>query len=66
MKSEILNKINGLSEDQNLIATEDYDLWLRFAKVSDKFKLIPKTLGYYWSGGENISSKHQSFFSTLN
>ena len=61
VKSEILNEINGLSEDPNLIATEDYDLWLRIAKVSDKFKLISKTLGYYWSGGENISSKHQSY-----
>ena len=49
------------------ISTEDYDLWLRFSKVSDKFKMIPKTLGYYWSGGGNISSKHQHFkiFTTL-
>ncbi|MBL78499.1 MAG: glycosyl transferase [Nitrosomonadaceae bacterium] len=66
-KKEVLNEINGLSEDPNLIATEDYDLWLRFSKVSEKFKMIPKTLGYYWSGGDNISSKHQSFkiFTTL-
>jgi glycosyltransferase involved in cell wall biosynthesis len=67
VKKEILIEIDGLSENQDLIATEDYDLWLRFAKVSDKFKMISKTLGYYWSGGENISSKHQSYkiFATL-
>jgi glycosyltransferase involved in cell wall biosynthesis len=61
VKKEKLDAVKGLSENPDLIASEDYDLWLRIAKVSDKFKWIPKTLGYYWMGGGNISSKHQSF-----
>lgn len=53
---DILKKINGFSEDPNLIAAEDYDGWLRAARVTEKFKKIPQTLGYYWAGGGNISN----------
>ena len=56
VRKKFLSAINGLSEDRNLIAAEDYDAWLRIAKLTDKFKKIPQTLGYYWTGGDNISS----------
>ena len=60
VRKDKLDAVGGLSEDPDFIASEDFDLWLRIAKVTDKFKWIPKTLGYYWMGGGNISSKHQS------
>lgn len=50
---KVLDDINGLSEDRALIASEDYDLWLRAAKITERFVKIPHTLGYYWAGGEN-------------
>lgn len=53
---KLLNEINGFSEECALVAAEDYDGWLRAARVTEKFTRIPQTLGYYWSGGENISS----------
>lgn len=56
VRKELLNAINGLAEDRSLIASEDYDAWLRAAKFTEKFKRIPKTLGYYWAGGGNISN----------
>lgn len=56
IRKELLNKVKGLSEDKNLVAAEDYEAWLRVAKVSEKFKKIPQTLGYYWVGGGNISN----------
>ena len=56
VRKELLVAIKGLSEDQNLIAGEDYDAWVRIAQLTDKFKRIPKTLGYYWAGGGNISN----------
>jgi glycosyltransferase involved in cell wall biosynthesis len=60
VKRERLNEVGGCSEDLNLISAEDFDLWLKLAKVSEKFKFINQTLGCYWAGGENISRKHQS------
>ena len=47
-------------EDYDLIAAEDYDCWLRIAKLTDKFTRIPKSLGYYWAGGGNISNPERT------
>lgn len=51
----LLEKIGGLSEDEDLIGCEDYDAWLRISQLTEKFKKIPFTLGYYWVGGGNLS-----------
>jgi glycosyltransferase involved in cell wall biosynthesis len=56
MRRDILNSISGLSEDPRLIAIEDYDAWLRVARITEKFERIPRALGYYWIGGENTSN----------
>lgn len=56
IKKNLLDSIRGQSEDYNLIAIEDYDCWLRIAKLTDKFTRVPKSLGYYWAGGGNISN----------
>ena len=52
-----LIKIGGVSEDLDLIACEDFDTWLKLSRLTDKFKRIPYTLGYYWQGGGNISNE---------
>ena len=50
-RRKLLNAINGLSEDKDIVGAEDYDAWLRIAQISEKFKKIPQTLGFYWAGG---------------
>lgn len=56
VRKKLLDQINGLSEERDLIAAEDYDAWLRISKCTEKFKRIDKTLGYYWEGGGNTSN----------
>lgn len=56
VRAEILRGVGGFSEDRGLIAWEDYDAWLRIARVTDRFERISRPLGYYWMGGGNISS----------
>ncbi len=46
IKSDILKKVGGFSEDKNLIAVEDYDLYLRIFELGN-FILIKKFLIYY-------------------
>ena len=46
IKSEVLKKVGGFSEDKNLIAVEDYDLYLRIFELGN-FILIKKFLIYY-------------------
>lgn len=55
VKKDVLQKVGFFSEDKNLIAVEDFDLWLRVARAGYRFKVIAKCLGGYWSGGGNIS-----------
>jgi glycosyltransferase involved in cell wall biosynthesis len=59
LRRELLLSIGGFSEDKSMIAWEDYDAWLRLARVTERFVRIEETLGYYWLGGGNISSPHR-------
>ena len=46
IKSEVLKKVGGFSEDENLIAVEDYDLYLRIFELGN-FILIKKFFIFY-------------------
>ena len=59
VRKSLLDSVGRLSEDYGLIGIEDYDCWLRIAKLTDKFTRIPKSLGYYWAGGGNVSNLEQ-------
>jgi glycosyltransferase involved in cell wall biosynthesis len=60
VKKNLLTSIGGVSEDNDLIAVEDYDCWLKIAKLTDKFTRIPKSLGYYWVGADNTSNPERT------
>lgn len=49
-----------INQSKQIVAAEDYDTWLRFAKITDLFGYIPETLGLYSIGNDNISSKYKS------
>lgn len=48
-------RIGGLIEDANLVGIEDYNLWLRIAKISDKFYLLDETLGTFRQHTNNMT-----------
>lgn len=52
----LLENINGFDESPEVAGSEDFDGWLRISKISNNFVNIPKTLGYYWTGGDCYSS----------
>jgi GT2 family glycosyltransferase len=56
VRTDLLTKVNGLSEDVNLVAAEDYDCWLRISLVTNRFAPIPGVLGFYWQGLTNNSN----------
>ncbi len=47
VRKNILNRVGNISENINLVASEDYNTWLRIAKITDNFKYVEKKLGYY-------------------
>ena len=66
IKLEFLKKKNlKFDESENLIAVEDYDLWLNLANNNALFKFIPKTLGFYHVGNQNLISDTTKFCDNL-
>jgi glycosyltransferase involved in cell wall biosynthesis len=63
-KSAFVN-VQGFREEKNIIAVEDYDLWLRLAKAGFKFQACDQILGRYVLGDDNISAVSQRFMSSI-
>ena len=56
VRRNFLKEINGFSENEELLGSEDFDGWMRIARLTEKFERIEGVLGYYWDGGGNITS----------
>lgn len=54
-RKELLQKIGGICESNELISVEDYDTWLGLSRITERFVQLPTCDGYYWVGGGNIS-----------
>lgn len=54
IRKSIVDLVGEITEDKSLIAVEDYDYWIRVAKVTNRLKYIDQSIGGYWVG-ENIS-----------
>ncbi len=60
VRKKIINKIGGISEDKNMVASEDYNTWLRIATLTNRFKYVPKSLGWYYVHSNGISQRDMS------
>jgi glycosyltransferase involved in cell wall biosynthesis len=60
VKKSCLEEIGLISEDPRKVTWEDYDTWIRLSKITDAFKKIPHTLGYYWDGSDNLTTHKQT------
>jgi glycosyltransferase involved in cell wall biosynthesis len=56
----------GFSENKALIGVEDFDLWVRLAKLGMKAKLLNEGLGYYYVGEGNVTYKDERQINRLN
>lgn len=64
LKKELIKKAGYLSEKRDLIAWEDFDLWLRVSKITNKFYLINKCLGKYFISDDK-KTKHERFLKNI-
>ena len=55
-RSFVLKNNLRFNEDQNFVAVEDYDFWLKAAFVNAKFLFLKEILGEYIIHSDNISS----------
>jgi len=66
VRSGLLKKIGGMNEDPTMVAAEDYNTWLRIAKITHKFSYIKKRLGFYRQHNINTSSQKDMSIQTKN
>lgn len=60
VRKSLLNKVEGLNEDPEMVTCEDYNLWLKISKESDRFLHIPERLGYYAIHNQGLSQRDTS------
>jgi glycosyltransferase involved in cell wall biosynthesis len=60
VRKRLLEQIGGIDESVEMIASEDYNTWLRIAQLSEKFVYLPRRLGYYMVHNQSISQKDTS------
>jgi glycosyltransferase involved in cell wall biosynthesis len=58
-RASVLREAGQFSEDNALIAGEDYDLWLRLALLTDRFARLDGVLGTLNRATDNQSSAHR-------
>lgn len=66
MRKKLLLEINLISENEEKFSWEDYDCWIRFSQVTDKFYFINKILGSCWIGEGRISNLDQTYINFKN
>lgn len=54
-RKKLILSVGGIDEAKDLIAVEDYDLWMQLARKSEKFLFLNEFLGGYYVGEGNIS-----------
>lgn len=60
VRKSLLKRINGINDAPQMIASEDYNTWLRIAQITDNFVYIPESLGFYMLHGLGVSQKDMS------
>lgn len=61
VRKKLLEQIGGIDVDAELIASEDYNTWLRIAQITDGFFKVPYNLGYYRLHNQGTSQRDMSF-----
>lgn len=60
VRKRLMDKIGGFAEDKELAGMEDFDAWLRLARITDKFARHPDCLGYYCLGDDNFTNPERT------
>lgn len=65
-RKSVIDEVGGLEEDRSIVSLEDFDLWLKLARRTEKFFYIPLSLGAYWAGEGSISMASAEKIKRLN
>ena len=55
VKKSLVKKVGYLSEKKDFVTWEDFDLWIKISKITNKFYCINIPLGFYWVNDEKFN-----------
>lgn len=55
-----LEQVGGFDERKEIVAAEDFDLWLRISALTDRFCFVRASLGYYLFSMQSASRRDMS------
>ena len=64
-RKEMLEKIGFIDESKELVASEDYNTWLKISKFTDRFLYLPKSLGYYFINNQISFARENGYVETI-
>lgn len=57
VRKHIFNKTGYISENPKIVSSEDFNTWLKIAKLTNQFKYVDKKLGYYRVHDKSVQKK---------
>jgi glycosyltransferase involved in cell wall biosynthesis len=60
VRKKLIDQVGFLNENIVMIGAEDFNLWLKIAKITNKFLYLSKFLGYYEYHSNGVSRKDMS------
>lgn len=60
VRRAFLERIHLLREDRAMIAAEDFNAWIRIARLTERFVYLPARLGTYLEHGRGVSQRDMS------
>jgi glycosyltransferase involved in cell wall biosynthesis len=64
VRKALLDRIGPLTEAAQFVGIEDFEAWLRLARITDNFVMLDQVLGYYWLGGGNMTNPERTLRTT--
>lgn len=66
LKKKLLFEVDLINEEKKMNAAEDYNLWIKVSKKTEKFCFINEVLGFYQYNLDGASRKKNMSYSTMN
>jgi glycosyltransferase involved in cell wall biosynthesis len=65
MKRSIFSELNGFDESLDLVASEDFDLWIRVNMANFSIEFIAVVLGTYYESATGMNASHRRITSAI-
>ena len=65
VKKKLIEKVKYISEKKNYVTWEDFDLWIKISKITNKFYFIKNKLGFYWVDDKKLK-KLKNYIKIIN